>query len=189
MATTQGWDVGLARAVSARTDGVRVATRDRAGFTNDFRHRPWPAGRPDGPVAVYLAREGFYYTLAFDIDAGGAEACEQADLLGSILELAGIRYVTAMSGPAGHRHLICTWSVGLDPVDVARVARKLRELAPDLDVAMLLNPATGCLRPPGGSPPRRGSEPSDHASRRGAGMPRAWQRPGRVRAASGRARA
>src|SRR5690242_9219591 len=117
------WDEEISRAVSAREDVVRVARRDGRSFTNHYRQRPWPVAAPAAPVAVYLAREGRYYGLAFDVDAPRREARRQAAVVASTLIAAGIAFVEAESGPAGHRHLICTWRQGLDAEEVAGIAR------------------------------------------------------------------
>ena len=101
-------------------------------------------------MAVYLARDGRFFTLALDVDRGGALGAAQVSCLRSLLGAAGVGFVEAISGPAGHRHLLATWPEGLSASAVARVARALRDsVAPDLDVTPLMNPVTGCIRPPG----------------------------------------
>src|SRR5687767_9729076 len=99
MPTACAWDEELARAVSARQDALRSAVRDGAAFANEYRHRRWPMRTPTPPVAVYLAREGRYYTLAFDVDAPREAAVRQAAAIVRVLAAAGIAYVEAESGP------------------------------------------------------------------------------------------
>lgn len=170
MATTGHWDDDIARAITPRPDVARQARRDGKQYKNEYRQRNWPSAAPTAPVAVYLAREGRYYALAIDIDAPGTEGARQALVLSATLTAAGIDHVEAESGPSGRRHIICTWPSGLQAREVALVARRLQDIAPDLDPSPLLNPATGCIRPPGAAHRNGGASrlitPRDEALRR-----------------------
>jgi hypothetical protein len=72
----------------------------------------------------------------------------------------GIGHVVCVSGPSGGRHVWMALAAGVDPALVASLARKLGRLLPSLDISPLLNPATGCLRPPG-APHRSGTGVSE----------------------------
>jgi hypothetical protein len=78
-----------------------------------------------------------------------------ADALVALLDDQGIRYVRATSGPSGGQHVLVTFERPAPPAAVADVARQLRAHLPSLDITPLLNPRTGCIRPPG-APHRRG---------------------------------
>lgn len=149
MATTGPWDDDIARAITPRPDVLRQALRDAKHYANKYRQTTWPTSAPTAPVAVYLTRDNRYYALAFDIDAPGPEGARQAHAIAATLTAAGTRFVEAESGPSGRRHIICTWIAGLEPRSVAKIARRLQDVAPDLDAGPLLNPITGCIRPPG----------------------------------------
>lgn len=149
---------GWALLVAARTDRLRVAVRRRGVVTNDYGEHRWDADAlPDGPFAVYLARSGRYRTLAFDIDAKeGADPVGDAHRLAAMLDAAGVRYVEAISGPRGGRHLIATFPDGLPASLVAALAKHLAgTVIPSLDATPLCNPRTGSIRPPG-APHRAG---------------------------------
>ncbi|MQA35295.1 winged helix-turn-helix domain-containing protein [Modestobacter roseus] len=153
-------DVGvadLASLISARQDRIRVARRRGGELTNSYRERAWD-GRtlPELPYYVYLARDGFYYRLAFDLDAARGDVHSDAATLRQLLSDARVRFIEALSGPAGGRHLIAAFH---DPLPAARVDALARHLGdvhlPTLDRSCLCNPATGGIRPPG-SPHRDG---------------------------------
>ncbi|SEQ74815.1 hypothetical protein SAMN05421756_105279 [Microlunatus flavus] len=153
-----GWD-SLARAMSARPDVLRLAGA-QPGAEHDYRSAPWPAEEPDRPFAVYLAENLRYFTLALDLDADGASGRKQRSALRRFLTKAGVSFVEAVSGPAGHCHLISTWPHGISADDAAELGRVLRATAaPDLDISGLSNPRTGCIRPPGA--PHRGGGRSE----------------------------
>lgn len=151
------WD--LTRVLSPRAR-VRVADVDEYGrAVNTYSdERATSAAAPDRPWAVYLTdRRGYFRLLGFDLDSTRGSVEADAAVLTEILSQAGIRAVRCISGPGGGRHI---W-VGLaDPVAapyVRRLAVALSSLLPTLDFGLLLNPRTGCLRPPG-APHRRGTE-------------------------------
>lgn len=137
---------------------VRLAVRDHEGVvTNDYRGRRLAllGSPPVVPWAMYLADDqGRFRFLAFDFDDRDGTGVDIVPLT-SRLDTAGIEYLVAASGGGGGRHV---W-VGLaEPVEagmVAAVARLVKAIAPGLDTAALLNPVTGCVRPPG-SPHRVG---------------------------------
>ena len=158
--------LGVDAPVSGRVDGwvltgrisprrvVRAASVDAAGRAlNVFSLvHPVSGAVPLTPWAVYLAdRQGRFRLWCADLDAkGGAVAAgADADRLSGLLGGLGVPHLVCRSGPLGGRHV---W-VGLaEPVDADLVgvwARLLRGWLPSLDVSALLNPATGCVRPPG----------------------------------------
>lgn len=145
------------RAVSPRRT-VRAADAAEIGGANSYGTEiRLDAVDTVRPVAMNLAahhrRLGMVFRIvAFDLDAsrGGLDqvAADEARLRALLLS-AGIPAVVATSGPSGGRHLWTACPAGLGPHLVARIARAAEQLCSSLDIAPLLNPRTGCLRPPG----------------------------------------
>ncbi|MGN6688760.1 MAG: helix-turn-helix domain-containing protein [Actinomycetales bacterium] len=150
-------ELELAGRLAARPDRLRVARTRHGVVLNDYRDRAWDHTRLPGlPYAVYLARHGAYYLLAFDLDASKGDVARDAGVLRQLLSEGGIRFLEAVSGPTGGRHLLAPFRDGLPAGRVAALARHLRFAhLPTLDPTCLSNPTTGCIRPPG-SPHRHG---------------------------------
>lgn len=118
---------------------------------------------PSGPYALYLADErGRFRFVVFDLDAkaGGAEQVrEDAAFLAEHLDAAGLAYLVAASGSPGGIHLwvpvVDPRAVGAPAHLVARIAHAAGHRCPSVDKSALLNPVTGCVRPPG-APHRNG---------------------------------
>ncbi|MGN6243884.1 MAG: helix-turn-helix domain-containing protein [Motilibacteraceae bacterium] len=111
---------------------------------------------PALPYAVYLARNGAYYRLAFDLDAAKGDVDADARALRGWLAEAGVQFIEAVSGPSGGRHLIAVFTEPLPAAQVAAMARHLGAAhLPTLDPSCLCNPTTGSIRPPG-APHRHG---------------------------------
>lgn len=112
------------------------------------------AGMPAGPWALYLAWEGSYQYVCFDLDAhtGSSQETRQVNAdcqaISRLLDQASIPYLVCQSGPAGGRHIWASSLDSLTPRFVKTLALGLRRLAPSLDITPLVNPATGCARPP-----------------------------------------
>ena len=115
---------------------------------------------PAVPWAVLLAdANGCFQLLAFDFDAKTPQtvgaAAAHAQECSELLTRHDIPHVVCASGPGGGRHV---W-IALAESAPAETARELATLAaaawPSLDVTPLMNPATGCVRPPG-APHRNG---------------------------------
>ena len=107
---------------------------------------------PLTPWAVPLAdRQGRFRLICFDLDAktSAEESARDATRLTSLLIELGIAHVECASGPTGGRHV---WLGLRDPVD-ADLVNALAQLAKgwlqSLDIAPLVNPVSGCVRPPG----------------------------------------
>lgn len=145
---------------------VRCDVRDEAGawaHRYDDEERV-TAAPPQGPYAVYLADERARFRfVVFDLDAkneGGAEQVRaDAAFLAERLDQAGLAYLVAASGSPGGIHL---WVPVVDPQAagapahlVARIAHAAAHRCPSVDKSALLNPITGCVRPPG-APHRSG---------------------------------
>lgn len=121
-------------------------------------------GTPQEPWALYLADEetGKYRYLCFDFDAHdgneetAAAAAEQAQKCAEMLEEHGICAVLCRSGKTGGHHVWTAASDGIDAGLAAEMARNMSLVFSTLDPMPLLNPATGCARPPE-SPHRDGS--------------------------------
>ena len=153
----------FALAVSAREEELRVGDAN-----NRYAGRRWPAVLPTDPYAVYLAGPDGYRTLALDLDAPAAQAERQAAVLSAVLKSAGIDHIQTLSGTPGRRHLIATFTEPVAPDLVLAVGRTLRDnYAPGLDIALLGNAATGCVRPPL-SPHRQGGRSEPVGSTRAA---------------------
>jgi len=151
----QAW--ALTRAVSPRPL-VRVADVDAYGkAVNTYTRRARTAGAsPDAPWAVYLTDQtGSFRLLAFDFDAAKGDPAADAATFCGWLEQAGLTHVLACSGPSGGRHVWLALAEAADAGTVATLARLVRARLPSLDIAPLVNPVTGCVRPPG-APHRAG---------------------------------
>lgn len=154
---------------------VRVDVRNEVGeWAHSYdKEEPITSHPPRGPYAIYLADErGRYRFIVCDLDAK-AENAEQtrtdAAWLAQRLDQAGLAYLVAVSGAAGGIHL---WvpvndpnKVGAPAHLVAKIAHAASHRCSSLDKSPLLNPTTGCVRPPG-APHRLGGysrliEPQD----------------------------
>ena len=138
----------------------RVRISRDGGRTYGSERRLTPA-RPDWPAAVCLYDgDGHARALAVDLDCsrGGRDQVRaDADALCSMLDSAGARYLVDES-PAGGRHVWVPLARPKPAEQLRRVAYALAALLPSLDPTPLLNPATGCLRPPGAAHPRGGHQ-------------------------------
>src|SRR5699024_6137794 len=119
-------------------------------------------GEPqDMPYALHLTNDAHRYAhVVFDLDVsrdGLAGVWRDADTLTGALAEAGLEHVVSRSGPGGGIHVWVPVSAeeGLDPVDVAALARAAARYLPSLDTGALTNPSTGAVRPPG-APHRAG---------------------------------
>lgn len=123
---------------------------------NEYREKAWPREEPHLPYAVYLADGRRFRTLALDVDCADTD-CREGEVLAlaRVLDAAGVQWVQARSVPSGHTHLLATLTDPADHQEMRTVAQALRAVARHLDVTPLLNPVTGCIRPPG-SPHRAG---------------------------------
>ncbi len=155
LSRSQAWE--LTRTVSPRPL-VRVADVDAYGkAVNTYTRRGRTAGaRPDAPWAVYLTDQaGAFRLLAFDFDAAKGDPAADAAALRGWLEDAGLAHVLTCSGPSGGRHVWLALAEAVDAGTVDTLARLVRARLPSLDIAPLVNPVTGCVRPPG-APHRAG---------------------------------
>ncbi len=113
---------------------------------------PVAGARPWTPWAVHLAdAEGRHRLLCADLDArlsAEAAAADAARLSGLLSEL-GIRHLVCASGPTGGRHVWLGLRESVDAEVVRALAYLLKAWLPPLDVAPLVNPTSGCVRPPG----------------------------------------
>lgn len=138
----------------------RARVRAAAGTPGDWRN-VYPDTvavaevEPEQPVAMYLTRTvrgGWRYTLVvLDCDAKRApeQAAADAELLADALRAEGIEPVPARSGPNGGRHVWAGCAEGVPVATVRRIARAARSLCPSVDLAPLMNPKAGAVRPPG----------------------------------------
>ncbi|MEW1739678.1 hypothetical protein AB0346_27395 [Nocardia beijingensis] len=108
---------------------------------------------PDQPAAVPIYRDGRTRLLALDFDStrGGTVAVDRdVERCLRWVREAGGRAITDHS-TSGGRHILIPLPHG-DTLDLARAESLVRALAarlPSLDITPMLNPATGCITPPG----------------------------------------
>lgn len=139
----------LTRELSVR-DTIRVYTRTAGAYTNTTRETSM-SKQPSGPWAMYLAWGNTYQYLVFDIDNhtnNPAQADKDAARLRELLDAHGIEHVVCSSSANGGYHI---WIALLDSIS-AQLARDIalaaRRVYPSVDPTCMLNPATGCVRPP-----------------------------------------
>lgn len=153
----------ITAAISPRPT-VRVAAVNEDGSTlNSYplQHiTPVTAAAPERPWAIYLTdREHAYRLLCFDLDGKTPEAAEAAEqdtaALVRLLIDAGLAPVVCQSGPQGGRHIWIALREGVAAELVHRLARLAKVLHTTLDLSPIMNPAAGCVRPPG-APHRHG---------------------------------
>ncbi len=113
---------------------------------------PITGARPWTPWAVHLADPtGRFRLLCADLDAktsAEATAADASRLAGLLTEL-GIEHLVCASGPTGGQHVWLGLQAPLDAETVSALAHLLKALLPTLDIAPLVNPTSGCVRPPG----------------------------------------
>lgn len=142
---------------------VRIAALDGDTVTSSYpTQRALSLPAPDTPWAVYLADANHRFRfLTFDLDAkngtSSREAHRDATRVADLLADAGLPAVVCQSGPSGGRHVWAALAEGVSSAIVGQLARLMKHLCPTLDTAPLMNPATGCVRPPG-APHRAGGQ-------------------------------
>ena len=139
----------LTRELSVR-DTIRVYTRTGGAYTNTTRETSMTK-QPLGPWAMYLAWGNTYQYLVFDIDNhtnNPEQTIKDAARLQELLDTHGIEYVLCSSSANGGYHI---WIALLDSIS-AQLARDIALAAhrvyPSVDPICMLNPTTGCVRPP-----------------------------------------
>ena len=133
---------------------VRAAALDADGQpVNSYPLvHPVAGARPWTPWAVHLAdASGRYRLLCADLDAkvSAAAAAADATRLAGLLSELGIEHLVCASGPTGGRHVWLGLRESLDAEVVRALAYLFKAWLPTLDVAPLVNPTSGCVRPPG----------------------------------------
>lgn len=154
---TASWE--LTATISPRRI-VRCADRDAQGRVINSYPLVHPiAGHvPATSWAVCLADSGRRFRLlCADLDAKSGPEPVHRDrrALTGLLDDLRLPHLVCGSGPSGGVHVWIGLADSLDAEVVAVLARLLAGWLPTLDPAPLLNPATGCVRPPG-SPHRDG---------------------------------
>jgi DNA-binding transcriptional ArsR family regulator len=134
----------FAEAVAARTNALRVYPTQ----LNDIEERRWADELFRLPVAVYVANAEEFRCLAFDFDSAKGDAGADAADCARLLAESGIRALVCESGPGGGRHVLSTWKPPVASETVHRLADALCRRYRSLDACPLVNPATGCIRPP-----------------------------------------
>ena len=146
----QSW--ALTAAISPRRM-VRAAAGDTTGgVLNSYPHVHPTTGRlPTTPWAVCLAdAQGRFRLLCFDLDAkpDPRQVDHDGAELTRLLDDQQLPHVVCQSGPSGGVHVWLAVRDGVDAELVAVLTRLLTHRLPTLDPSPLLNPATGCVRPP-----------------------------------------
>ncbi|MGQ0632465.1 MAG: hypothetical protein ACT4P1_15710 [Sporichthyaceae bacterium] len=107
---------------------------------------------PGQPAAVLLydaAGDARCLAADFDVKAGGrARVDADADAFSALIEACGGRTIADIS-PTGGRHVYVLWARPIPITELRPVLHALRTLHPSLDIAPMLNPTAGCIRPPG----------------------------------------
>lgn len=114
--------------------------------------QPVAGMRPRTPWAVHLAdHAGNFHLLCADLDAKSSaqDAAADATRLSGLLDEVGLPHVVCASGPTGGRHVWLALRDKVDAVLVSSLAHLLKAWLLTLDASPLLNPASGCVRPPG----------------------------------------
>jgi DNA-binding transcriptional ArsR family regulator len=136
-----------------------IAGRPRVRVSRDGG-RSYPAGceralteaLPERPAAVMLFdHDGGARCLAADFDAsrgGPAQVDTDAANFTALIGACGGRSFSDVS-PNGGRHVYVIWSRPRPIGELQPLMRALCALYPSLDAAPMLNPAAGCIRPPG----------------------------------------
>ena len=119
------------------------------------------AGEPACPYALHLTNTDHRFEfIVFDLDVSReslAGVWRDADTITTLLAEHGLDHMVSRSGPGGGIHVWVPVSGehGMEAHVVARLARAAERRLPTLDIAPLLNPTTGAVRPPG-APHRAG---------------------------------
>ena len=144
----------ISQDMSVRTT-CRTYRKQGDGWANSTKDTRMGVHAPNNPWAIYLTDGHDYHLACFDLDAhhGGEQAVQTArDAMecARLLETCGIRTLTCISGPTGGRHV---WAASLEGIDaglMASIATLMGSILKTLDPTPLLNPKTGCARPPYG---------------------------------------
>ena len=150
-------DVADAWAVTAQISPrslVRAAAVDADGRPiNSYPlFHPVAGMRPRTPWAVHLAdHAGNFHLVCADLDAktSAQDAAADATRLSGLLAEFGLPHVVCASGPTGGRHVWLALRDTVDAVLVSALAHLLKAWLPTMDASPMLNPASGCVRPPG----------------------------------------
>lgn len=123
-------------------------------WTGDGFGRSRKLGRttPPGPVALYLYNHGWTKLLVFDLDAKihGADAvARDAAWLVNLIEAAGGAVVEDHNPASDGRHLYVLLAEPVRLEHVRPLLKLLGRFTRTLDPTPMLNPATGCIVPPG----------------------------------------
>lgn len=141
------------RAISVRTH-LRTYQKGRGQWLNATTDTPLGSTHPDSPWAIYLSDGTLFHLVCFDFDAHEGtraqrhQTREDATACAQLLNTAGIQTLTCRSGPTGGRHVWAATLEGLDSTLIRHIAHAARLNWPSLDPTPLLNPKTGCVRPP-----------------------------------------
>ena len=150
MVSDTAWDVTVNLNIR---DHIRVYTRHKGKLVNSTRETLMPSSRPLVPWAIYLAWQGAYQYIVFDLDNHTSNhATRQVDVdrqdIEHLLDQQGIDYVTCQSSANGGYHI---WIASIDNIDadlVRHLALLMSRIFTTLDPTPLVNPKTGCVRPP-----------------------------------------
>lgn len=116
MVSDTAWDVTVNLNIR---DHIRVYTRHKGKLVNSTRETLMPSSRPLVPWAIYLAWQGAYQYIVFDLDNHTSNhATRQVDVdrqdIEHLLDQQGIDYVTCQSSANGGYHI---WIASIDNID------------------------------------------------------------------------
>ena len=107
---------------------------------------------PEMPVAVYIYSGGWTRLLVFDLDSkkyGSDAVTRDAQWLRHIVETAGGVVVEDVNPGSGGRHLYVPLAEQLRVEHIRTLLSAIQPFCRTLDPTPMLNPATGCIVPPG----------------------------------------
>lgn len=132
-------------------DHIRVYTRHGGVVVNQTRNRAISLGYPNVPWAMYLADGRNYQYVVFDLDNhtnNQSEADSDVTAITSVLDHVGIEYLVCSSSANGGYHI---WIAAIDNLNAALIRHlglTMSRIYTTLDPTCLMNPVTGCVRPP-----------------------------------------
>lgn len=144
------WELSQDMSVRAT---CRTYRRQGSGWANSTKDTRMGIHAPKGPWAIYLADGHDYHLACFDLDAHhgkeqAIQAAQDARECARLLETCGISTLTCISGPTGGRHVWAATLEGIPAGLMASIATLMGSILNTLDPTPLLNPKTGCARPP-----------------------------------------
>ncbi|TCD54107.1 hypothetical protein EJ419_05485 [Alloscardovia theropitheci] len=145
----------LTHEISLR-DSVRVYKRAANGrILNDTRDTALTRVQPGTPWALYLAYQGAYQYIVFDLDHHTTDEDNSQTLVDKnlqditrLLDETHIEYLVCHSSDNGGYHIWIACKDNINATLVRHLALLMHHAYASVDPTPLTNPATGCVRPP-----------------------------------------